>query len=156
MNASAEPMQRRGAMIKRLNEGILTALKRIRLRPVAATLLGGCAGLSLTSSVLPTAMTTVGLLDSFTSRWELGGYAVYSVMVWAVGGWAVQKTGSPKAGALILGLVGVSSGTLLTAFALGTDARFLATGGLAGLLYGVIGGMILASALRNPPDETGG
>lgn len=153
MHTPTDTMESRGSMIKRLNNGILNALKRIKFRAVGAVLLGGCAGLSLTTSVIPTAMEALGHGDSFATRWELAGYAVYSMMVWAVGGWAAQRTGSGKAGAIILGFVGLASGTLLTATALGTELPLLLAGGGAGMFYGIIGGMLIGSSLRTPPAD---
>jgi len=153
MNAPADTMDGRGSMIKRINNGILNTLKRIKLRSVGAVLLGGCAGLSLTASIIPTVMASLGLGDNFSTRWELAGYAVYAMMVWAVGGWAAQRTGSGKAGAVILGFVGLASGTLLTTTALGTDLPMLVAGGGAGMVYGIIGGMLIGSSLRNPSAD---
>lgn len=150
MNASANLIQSRGNMIKRINDSILNSMKRINFRSVGAVLLGGCAGLSLTASVIPTVMATLGLLDSFSARWALGGYAIYSVMAWAVGGWAARRTGSPAAGAVILGFVGMASGLLLTGKAIGTEMNLLLAGGLSGFVYGGIGGTLIGKALRDP------
>ncbi|MDU0460447.1 MAG: hypothetical protein RW306_17090 [Geobacteraceae bacterium] len=140
-------------MIRRFNAGILKFVMGIKLRSTAATLLGGCAGLSLTSNVIPSALSFTGAMDSFTARWSLGGYAIYSVMAWAVGGWAVQKTGDKKPGAILLGSVGLASGLLFTWAGVGTELDVLLTGSIAALLYGAIGGMIIADALRNPPED---
>jgi hypothetical protein len=148
MNAAAEQVEERGTMIKRLNSAILNSFKRINLRAVGAVLLGGCAGLSLTSSIIPTVMATAGLGDSFSARWALGEYAVYAMMAWAVGGWAARKTGSAAGGAVVLGFVGVASGLLLTWFALGSAVNLLLAGGGAGLVYGAFGGLLIGSTLR--------
>jgi hypothetical protein len=154
MHASADTtMGRRDNMIKRLNAGILNFVKRIRLRSAGATILGGFAGLSLTANIIPTALSLTGATDSFMARWGLGGYAVYSIMIWAVGGWAAQRVGNKLFGALILGSVGLISGLAFIAAGIGTDAQVLVAGGGASLLYGAIGGMIIADALRNPPED---
>jgi hypothetical protein len=148
MNAAAEQVEERGNMIKRMNSAILNSLKRINLRSVGAVLLGGCAGLSLTSSIIPTVMATAGIGDSFSARWALGEYAVYSMMAWAVGGWAARRTGSGAGGAIVLGFVGGASGLLLTWFALGSAMNLLLAGGGAGLVYGAFGGLLIGSTLR--------
>lgn len=157
MQVSADTMENRENMIlkpiRRLNAGILKFVMGIKLRSVGATILGGFAGLSLTANVIPSAMSMTSTMDSFSARWGLGGYAVYSVLAWAVGGWAVQKTGDKKLGAIILGSVGLTSGLLFTAAGIGTDVDILMTGGGAALLYGAIGGMIIGDALRNPPPD---
>lgn len=154
MNATADSIQDKQNMImktiRRLNAAILKVILGIKLRPTAATLLGGLAGLSLTTNIIPSAMSFMGISDSFSARWDLGGYAVYSMMVWAVGGWAVQKTGSKKLGAIILGTVGLASGLIFTGIGIGTGMNVLLTGGGAAMLYGAIGGMIIGDALRNP------
>jgi len=141
-------------MIRSMNAGILKFVLGIKLRPVGATILGGFAGLSLTSNIIPSAMSLTGAMDSFTARWDLGGYAVYSVLIWAVGGWAVQKTGNKLFGAIILGTVGLLSGLTFTLLGVGTQLNIVLTGTGASFLYGAIGGMILGDALANPiPDD---
>jgi hypothetical protein len=156
MNVTVEQMQGRMNMIKRLNNFILTSIKRIRLRPAGAVILGGFAGLSLNSTILPTVLSTFGVIDEFSARWELGGFAVYTVMVWAVGGWAARKMTNPMAGGVILGSVGLISGSLLTEAAIGGGLKLLSIGGLTGLLYGAIGGMMISSALCDGNDSDKG
>ncbi|MDD2853165.1 MAG: hypothetical protein PHY09_14870 [Desulfuromonadaceae bacterium] len=139
--------------IRRFNAAVTGHIMRIRFRSIGATLLGGFAGLSLTANVIPSAMQFSGATDSFSARWDLGGFAVYSMMAWAVGGWAVQKTGDKKMGAIILGLVGMTTGLFFTGIGIGTQSNLLLTGGGAALLYGAIGGMIIGDALRNPSTD---
>lgn len=156
MYTSADQIQDRGHMIKRLNNFILTSVKKIRIRSVGAVLLGGFAGLSLNSTIIPTAMSTMGVTDEFSARWAVGGYAIYTVMVWAVGGWATRRIGNSIAGAITLGSVGLISGTLLTAAAIGTDITTLFIGGITGLVYGAVGGILIAKALgdiQQSPDR---
>jgi hypothetical protein len=157
MNVPAETMESRENMIlkliRRINAAILKFVMGIRIRPVSATLLGALAGLSLTSNIIPSAMELAGILGSFSARWDLGGYAVYSMILWGIGGRAAQKTGDKKMGAIILGSVGLASGLLFTAIGIGTDVNILLTAAAASLLYGAIGGMIIGDALRNPPSD---
>lgn len=130
----------------------------IRIRSVGAVLLGGCAGLSLTATILPTVISTLGLSDSFSARIDLAGFAVYAFMLWAVGGWAAQRTANTAAGGVILGLVGLVSGAIFTGMAFGAGVKLLLIGGTAGLAYGTVGGMLIANALagdkRPPSDDT--
>lgn len=141
--------------IRRLNAGIVHAIMSIKLRAVGAALLCSFAGLSLTTTILPTAMETMGLMDTYSARWALGGFAVYSMMAWAVGGWAVQRSGSKWHGAIILGFVGLATGLLFTGVGIGTEGSVLLTGGVAALLYGAVGGLIIGDALQSAPvDES--
>ncbi len=136
--------------IRSFNAGIVKFIMGIKFRAIGATILSSFAGLSLTSNIIPSALTFTGIQDTFSVRWALGGFAVYSMMAWAVGGWAAQRTGSRMLGAIILGFVGLATGLLFTAVGIGTDLKIMLTGGGAALLYGAIGGMIIADALRSP------
>lgn len=157
MNAATNAMESRQNMIVKMfrnfNAGIVRFIMGIRFRAVGAALLASFAGLSLTTNIIPSAISMLGLMDSFSARWELGGFAVYSMLTWAVGGWAVQKTGDKKPGAIVLGMVGLTTGLLFTAVGIGTDMNILLAGGIAALLYGAIGGMIIGDALRDPPSD---
>lgn len=157
MDVAASTMESNGnmivKMIRRFNAAIIHFIMSIRFRAIGATILGSFAGLSLTTTIIPTALTTMLGMDTFSARWGLGGFAVYSMMAWAVGGWAAQRIGNKMFGAIILGIVGLSTGLLFTGVGIGTETNLLLTGGGAGLLYGAIGGMILADALRNPPVD---
>jgi hypothetical protein len=154
MQVSASTVESRENMIvnriRRFNAAVVRSVMSIRLRAVGATVLGSCAGLSLTSTIIPTAMETLVGIDTYAARWELGGFAVYSMLAWAVGGWAVQRSGDKRLGAIILGFVGLVTGLLFTGVGIGTATNLLLTGGGAALLYGAIGGLIIGDALRSP------
>lgn len=152
MNASADQLQSRGHLFKRLNNLILAGMKKIRLRSVGAVFLGGFAGISFNATILPTLVSGLGFMDEFSARWELGGYAVYSFMFWAVGARAARKTGNSTLGGAILGLVGLLSGALLTTAAFGTGIQLLLVGAGGGLVYGGIGGVLIANSLRDPDE----
>lgn len=157
MPVSAPTLENKAPMtlktIRSFNTGIVAFIMGIKFRAIGATLLSSFAGLSLTSNIIPSALSMVGIQDSFSVRWALGGFAVYSMMAWAVGGWAAQRTGDKRLGAVILGIVGLSTGLLFTAVGIGTDLKIMLAGGGAALLYGAIGGMIIADALRSPPYD---
>jgi len=154
MNAATNAMENRQNMIVKMfrsfNAGIVKVIMSIRFRSIGAIMLSSFAGLSLTATIIPSAMELSGIMGSFAARWGMGGFAVYSMMAWAVGGWAVQKTGSKLMGAVILGFVGLVSGLAFTGIGLGTELNLLLVGGGAALLYGAIGGMIIGDALRDP------
>ncbi len=157
MNSVSNAMESRPNMILKMfrtfNAAIVRFVMCIRFRAIGATLLASFAGLSLTTNIIPSAISMMGLMDSFSARWGLGGFAVYSMMAWAVGGWAVQKTGDKRMGAIVLGTVGLITGLLFTAVGIGTAPNILLAGGGAALLYGAIGGMIIGDALRDPPAD---
>lgn len=143
-------------MIKRLNRYVLSKIMGIRLRAVGAVFLGGFAGLSLTATVLPEVIAALGVTDSFSARIDLAGFAVYSFLAWAFGGWAAQRKGSTQAGGVILGVVGAVSGALFAFLAYGAVMELLLVCAAAGLAYGTVGGMLVAAALRRtdraPPN----
>ena len=150
MRVTADPLQGRDNMIKRLNKYVLKAIFGIRFRSVAAVFLGASAGLSLTSTVLPTVIELAGASDSFSARLELSGLAVYAIMLWGVGGWAARKAGGVLGGAIVLGLVGLISAAVFSAMALGTGAQLLLLCAAAGMAYGTFGGMLIAAAPGEP------
>jgi len=157
MNAAANLMENRQNMIQKyfrnFNAGIVRFIMSIRFRAIGAVMLASFAGLSLTTNIIPSAISMMGFMDSFSARWGMGGFAVYSMMAWAVGGWAVQKTGNKIMGAIILGFVGLVTGLVFTGIGISTDMNILLVGGGAALLYGAVGGMIIGDALRDPPAD---
>jgi len=154
MHASAKAMENREnmilALIRRFNAAILKYIMTTKLRTIGATLLGALAGLSLTANIIPTAMEYTGTMESFSARWALGGFAVYTMIIWGLGARSAQKIGSKMSGAIILGSVGCASGLIITGVGIGTDLNTLMTGGGVALLYGAVGGMIIGDAFRSP------
>lgn len=140
-------------MIKRLNQLVISFFWSIRWRPSLAVFLGACAGLSLTATVLPAALASAGVTDDFSARIDLAGFAIYSVLWWALGGWSAQKTGSTWGGGAALGLVGVTSAAFFAWMTYGVVAQALLLASAAGLAYGVVGGALIATALRSPEVE---
>jgi hypothetical protein len=77
--------------------------------------------LSLTTTILPTVISVLGVTDDFSARLDLAGFAVYSFMLWAIGGWVALRRASAHAGAVILGLVGAVSAAIFAAMAYGAE-----------------------------------
>lgn len=127
-------------------------IKQRWFRYVLGLVLGGFAGLSLASSVLPAVISSVVVVESFFIRYALGDYAGYAALVWAVGGFMVARTGVPKMAPFILGGVGLVTGLLLGYVGFGTGSNLVIICGVAGGGYGVIGGLLLGSVLA-PPAE---
>jgi len=158
MRAQASTMENREnmilAFINRLNAAILKYIMTTKLRTVGAVILGALGGLSLTVNIIPTAMEYTGIMESFSARWAIGGFAAYSMIIWGIGARSVQKIGSKKFGAIILGSVGCASGLIITGVGIGMEMNALLTGGGVALLYGAVGGMIIGDAFRSlPVDE---
>jgi len=129
-------------------------IRNTKARLAVGAILGGCAGLSLTSSVIPTALSTLGLGDMFLTRFALSGYAAHTTLFWAAGGWAVVKIDHPIIGAGILGLVGAVSGLLLSIIALDTELVVLLSTIVVCTLYAFVGGLLLGTVLRSPAPES--
>jgi len=157
MRTKASTMENREnmilAQIRRFNAAVLKFIMTARLRTIGATFLGALGGLSLTVNIIPTAMEYIGIMDDFSARWALGGFAVYSMIIWGIGARSAQKIGSKIYGAIILGSVGCASGLIITGVGIGTDINTLLTGGGVALLYGAVGGMIIGDAFRSAPVD---
>jgi len=156
MVAKADPPGGRLSMIQRLNRLILSKILGIRLRPTGAVILGGFAGLSLTTTILPSVLSMLGITDEFSARLDMAGFAVYSFLTWAIGGWAAQRRASPQGGAVILGLVGSVSAAIFAGLAYGAEKELILLCAAAGLAYGSIGGMLIAIALGENHNATSG
>ena len=128
-------------------------IKHRWIRLTLGTVLGGFAGLSLTSSILPMVLSFMGMGDSLFFRWQLGGYAAHSALLFAVGGWAAVRTDIPMAGAAVLGVVGALGGALVSIWSLGWETDLLLSCGIGGGFYGFLGGLILTTVFRSPSAQ---
>jgi hypothetical protein len=128
-------------------------ISKTPLRYLLGTFLGAMAGLSFCLSILPVALELVGAGDQAFLGMVLSRFAVYSALVWGVGGFSTARAGFLKAGMITMGLVGVTTGGLLVGLAIQASVSFLAAGILAGLFYGVVGGMVLGRILTPPVAE---
>lgn len=127
--------------------------KKGTFRKIGGIILGGLAGLSLSSSVLPTILGTMAGQDSFYVRWMFGEYAAVSAAVWAVAGWTVARIGMLRVSAVLFSVVGLATGILLCVYGLGTESKLLLVSGAGGLGYGLIGGLLLGNVLRDRGDS---
>ncbi len=123
------------------------------LRLTIGSILGGFAALSLTATILPSFLATTGLHEELLIRSEIGGYTVYCVLAFAVGGWLIARVGIPRRGALILGGIGLLCGVAMALAAYpGETERLLLLAGAAGA-YGAVGGLLLGYILQKPRED---
>ena len=116
-------------------------------RYLLGLVLGGCAGLSLTVSVLPVVLRLAGVGEELALTRALAPLWPWAALLWAAGGWSAARAGTPLAGAVILGLAGSASAVILVAFALTLELRSVGAAVLAGGLYGALGGLIIGRIL---------
>lgn len=120
------------------------------LRLILGAILGGCAGLSLTTTILPLALSVAGLKEDFMVRWDLGGYAAHSVLVFAFGGWLVARIGSNRLGPVLLGAIGIACGGALGLVVYPGELEWAMFMAVAAGAYGAIGGLLLGLILQSP------
>jgi hypothetical protein len=120
------------------------------LRYFLGSILGGCAALSLTALVLPSFLATTGLHEELLIRAEIGGYTVYCVIAFAVGGWLIARVGVPKRGALILGGIGLLCGVAMALVGYPGELSRLLPMAVAAAAYGAVVGLLLGHILQKP------
>jgi hypothetical protein len=123
------------------------------LRYTLGVILGGFAGLSLTATILPMAMSLAGLKDDFMIRWDLGGYAAHCVLAFAFGGWLITRVGKIWTGPLLLGGVGLLCGGTLGMVVYAGESSWMMFMAVAAGAYGSIGGLLLGHVLQKPADD---
>jgi len=121
------------------------------LRIAFGAILGGFAGLSLTTSILPLIVSLASEMEAFMVRFQLGGYASHMALLWGTAAGLVAWRGGPKLGAWLLGGSGLLSGAFLGFLGLGGTGPLMLVSMAGALAYGLIGGVILGSIF--PSDE---
>jgi len=122
-------------------------ITKSRLRLLGGMVLGACAGTSLCLSILPLVLFQAGIGDETTLARLLFPYVPHTALIWAVGAWAVSRTRITVASGLVLGSTGLASGLFLMFAALHPAPKILAVGGVTGLIYGFLGGLLLSRLL---------
>lgn len=122
------------------------------LRLTLGAILGGAAGLSLTTTILPLALSTAGMEEVFPGaiRWDLAGYAAHCVLAFAVGGWLLARIGNSRFGPLLLGGIGMLCGVALGLQVYPGELEWTAFMTVASGAYGAIGGLLLGLILQKP------
>ncbi len=125
-------------------------IKNHRLRLLGGMVLGACAGASLCLSILPLVLYKAQIGDEATLALLLSQYVPHTALIWAAGAWAVSRTGIVLGSGLVLGITGLASGLFLMFAALHPAPKILAVGGVTGLVYGFLGGLLLSRLLMGP------
>ncbi|MCP4291364.1 MAG: hypothetical protein GY780_05960 [bacterium] len=128
-------------------------IKNPKLRALIGTVLGACAGMSLCVSVLPLVLFQTGIGDEITLTYLLSRYVLPCMAIWAVGGWAVTRTDSIIRGGVVLSLTGLACAMMLMVLALHPAWNILLVGGVTGLVYGFLGGLLIARILEAAPPN---
>ena len=123
------------------------------VRYIIGSILGGCAALSLMAVVLPSFLATTGLHEELLVRMEIGGYTVYCVLAFGVGGWLVARVGIPKRGALILGGIGLLCGVVMALVVYPGEMDRLLPMAAAAAAYGAVVGLLLGHVLQKPRES---
>ena len=126
------------------------------VRYTIGSILGGCAALSLMAVVLPSFLATTGLHEELLVRMEIGGYTVYCVLAFAVGGWLIARAGIPKRGALILGGIGLLCGVVMALVVYPGEMDRLLPMAVAAAAYGTVGGLLLGHILKKTDEVDAG
>ncbi|CAH2030885.1 hypothetical protein [Trichlorobacter ammonificans] len=129
----------------------VTVFKRKNIRGFVGGVLGLAAGMSLTTTIIPTAVATVVGGEPFFVRFALAEYFAHTALVWGAAAWAAARIGSSRLGAVILGATGAVTGLLLALAALGSTAAVLLSASIGSLVYGIIGGLIISGIM--PGDD---
>ena len=123
------------------------------LRLILGSVLGGAAGLSLTATVLPLALSVAGLKEDFMIRWDLGGYAAHCVLAFAFGGWLIARFGRIMLGPLLLGGTGILCGAILGVVVYEGEPSWTTFMAVAAGAYGTVGGLLLGHVLQKPDED---
>lgn len=124
-----------------------------RVRLVLVVILCALAGMSLCLGILPMALSKAKIGDETVLLQLLSRFTPYVMLIWAIGGWGVFRTGFPLGSGIVLGLTGLSSGLFLVLVALHPAIKILAVGGITGLVYGFLGGLIVSRLAAAPSPE---
>jgi len=123
------------------------------LRYLVGSILGGCTALSLTALVLPSFLSSTGLHEELLIRSEIGGYTVYCVLAFAVGGGLIARVGIPKRGALILGGIGLLCGVIMALVVYPGEMDRLLPMAVASGAFGAVCGLLLGHVLQKPRES---
>ncbi|MEZ4387011.1 MAG: hypothetical protein R3D98_05450 [Candidatus Krumholzibacteriia bacterium] len=128
-------------------------LSRRPVRYLVGLVLGGCAGLSFTLSVVPTALHLGRIAGQLELTRAVAPLWPWTVLLWASGGLTAAHLGAPRPAAVTLACLGLGSGLLLVLFGPGLTGSTAAFGGAAGVIYGGLAGLILGRVLGPRPAE---
>ena len=129
-------------------------IRHPRLRALTGVVLGASAGSSLCLSILPWALFQAGIGEELTLTRLLSAYLPHVALIWAAGGWGVARVGFSLGGGAVLGVAGLAAGLFAVSAALHVAPKILLTGGVTGLVYGFLGGLLLGRILAKTDDAS--
>lgn len=138
-------------MFSKLKYRDVTVFKRKNIRGFVGGLLGMAAGMSLTTTIIPTVVSSFVGAEHFLIRFALAGYFAHTALIWAATGFFAARPGRNLPGMLIMGLTGGLSGLLLALVCLDSDSKVLFASVFGSLVYGTVGGLIISGIL--PGDD---
>ena len=138
-------------MFRKLKFRDVTVFKRKNIRGFVGGLLGMAAGMSLTTTIIPTVVSSFVGVEHFFVRFALAGYFAHTALIWAVAGFFAARPGRNLPGMLILGLTGGLSGLVLALTSLDSGSNVLFASVFGSLVYGTVGGLIISGIL--PGDD---
>lgn len=138
-------------MFKKLKYRDVTVFKRKNIRGFVGGLLGMAAGMSLTTTIIPTVVSSFVGVEHFFIRFALADYFAHTALIWAFGGFFAARPGRKLPGTLILGTLGLVSGLALALLTLDSSSKVLFSATFGSLVYGVVGGLIISGIL--PGDD---
>jgi hypothetical protein len=125
------------------------------LRVIVGFFIGGFAGLSLATAVVPLVLGSVFDFYSVDMMLAVSSYGVPIAILMAIGGGILGWYGGAKEGVAIFGGCGAIAGFVLGWFAFGGDAATTLVSTLTGFVYGGVGGILIGKAFVKSVNEPG-
>ncbi len=129
-------------------------MQRSMLRVLFGFAIGGFAGISMATGILPFVIGQLTELTSFEVLIFVRTFTLSVALLWAIGGGMIGWYGGLQMGTIILGVCGILGGLILGAFAMSGDAFVIAVSILTGLIYGGLGGALFGRIFpESLPEE---
>lgn len=122
------------------------------LRVMGSFFMGFIAGVGFVGTILSHAIAIILNDTSPFVSISIDRWTVHTGILWGLGAALLTWFGGMKKGLLVLGVIGVSSGAFLAGQASDWDSAYMLVGGLAGLIYGGGGGMLLGKVFDRAAD----
>ena len=123
-------------------------------RVLLAAVVSAMGGLAMANSIFP--LLLVRLMEEIPLQVLINvrDLGLTLALMWAIGGAMVGWLGGMRAGAIIIGFCGITSGYWLSAIAAQGDTVLIVWGTSIGLLYGIPGGLIMGRVFPKPVNAS--